>query len=60
MAADDETQDSVRRTLRKRPPEKLPAGAEDRLRKRLDEEQSATKRTAHAKLKTPKPKKRAR
>jgi hypothetical protein len=38
MAADDETQKTVRRILQKRPPEELPAGAEDRLRTRLDHE----------------------
>lgn len=39
MPTDDPTQDAVRRVLKRRPPEKLPAGAEDRLRQRLDEEQ---------------------
>lgn len=38
MAADDETQDAVRRILQKRPPEDLPSGSEARLRKRLDAE----------------------
>jgi hypothetical protein len=38
MPADDETQDAVRRALKRRPPENLPAGAQDRLRHRLDEE----------------------
>jgi hypothetical protein len=38
MAADDETQDAVRRILQKRPPEDLPSGSHARLRKRLDEE----------------------
>jgi hypothetical protein len=48
MAADDETQDAVRRILKQRPPEKLPSGSEARLRTRLDEEPSArvvTRRT---------------
>jgi hypothetical protein len=40
MPADDETQDAVRRVLKRRPPEDLPAGAEDRLRQRLDKERS--------------------
>lgn len=39
MPADDNTQDAVRRVLKRRPPEDLPAAAEDRLRHRLDEEQ---------------------
>ena len=38
MPADDDTQDDVRRVLKRRPPEDLPAGAEDRLRHRLGEE----------------------
>ena len=38
MPADDDSQDAVRRVLKRRPPERLPAGAEDRLRHRLDEE----------------------
>jgi hypothetical protein len=38
MPADDETQDAVRRVLKRRPPEDLPAGAENRLRQRLDKE----------------------
>jgi hypothetical protein len=38
MAADDETQDAVRRILQKRPPEDLPSGSHARLRKRLDDE----------------------
>jgi hypothetical protein len=41
MAADDETQDAVRRILKERPPEKLPSRSEARLRQRLDEEQAA-------------------
>jgi hypothetical protein len=38
MAADDETQDAVRRILKARPPEDLPSGSEERLRQRLNEE----------------------
>jgi len=38
MAADEDAQDAVHRTLEERPPEDLPAGAEDRLRRRLDDE----------------------
>ena len=38
MAADDDTEDAVRRILQKRPPEDLPSGAETRLRRRLDKE----------------------
>ena len=55
MAADDETQDAVRRILKERPPETLPPGSESRLRKRLDEEPSArvvtrpTRKTARKK-----------
>ena len=41
MAADGETQDAVRRILKKRPPEDLPSGADARLRQRLDEEAAA-------------------
>jgi hypothetical protein len=41
MAADDETQDAVRRILNKRPPEDLPSGSEARLRRRLDKEPPA-------------------
>jgi hypothetical protein len=40
MAADDETQDAVRRILTERPAEELPSGAEARLRTRLDQETS--------------------
>jgi hypothetical protein len=43
MAADDETRDAVRRLLKDRPPEALPAGAEGRLRRRLDEEKPRRK-----------------
>jgi hypothetical protein len=48
MAADDDAQDFVHRTLEERPSEDLPAGAEDRLRQRLDEEsppQQAARKT---------------
>ena len=38
MPADEDSQNTVRRVLKRRPPEHLPAGAEDRLRHRLDEE----------------------
>ena len=38
MAADDETQDAVRRVLKARPPEDLPSGSEERLRQRLNDE----------------------
>jgi hypothetical protein len=48
MAADDETQDAVRRILKKRPPEDLPSGSEARLRKRLDEEPPPTRATSPA------------
>ena len=51
MAADDETQDAVRRVLKERPPEDLPSGSEARLRQRLDEERrarTATRRTRTA------------
>lgn len=51
MAADDETQDAVRRVLKDRPPEDLPSGSEARLRQRLDEERPArvaTRRTRAA------------
>jgi hypothetical protein len=41
MAADDETQDAVRRILKERPPEDLPSGSEKRLHQRLDEERRA-------------------
>jgi hypothetical protein len=46
MAADDRarehaTQDAVRRILKERPPEDLPAGSAARLRQRLDEERPA-------------------
>jgi hypothetical protein len=44
MAADDETQDAVRRILKKRPPEDLPSGADARLRQRLDVEAVARKK----------------
>jgi hypothetical protein len=39
MAADEDTQDAVRRILKERPPEELPSGAESRLQQRLDEEE---------------------
>jgi hypothetical protein len=39
MPADDDSQDAVRRVLKRRPPEHLPSGAENRLRHRLDEAQ---------------------
>jgi hypothetical protein len=51
MAADDETQDAVRRILKERPPEDVPSGLEERLRQRLDEERparTATRRTRTA------------
>jgi hypothetical protein len=51
MAADDETQDAVRRILKERPPEDVPSGSEKRLRQRLDEERparTATRRTRTA------------
>ena len=41
MAADEDTQDAVRRILKERPPEDLPSGAEARLRQRLDKEPPA-------------------
>jgi hypothetical protein len=40
MAADEDAQDAVRRILKERPPEEPPAGSEDRLRERLDEDQT--------------------
>ena len=49
MAADDDTQETVRRILQKRPPAPLPPGADDRLRQRLDREpppQRARRKTA--------------
>jgi hypothetical protein len=48
MAADDETQDAVRRILKERLPEDLPSGSEKRLHQRLDEERpvrAVTRRT---------------
>ena len=51
MAADDETQDAVRRILKERPPEDVPSGSEERLRQRLSEERPAriaTRRTRTA------------
>jgi hypothetical protein len=48
MAADEDTQDAVRRILKERPPEDLPSGAEARLRHRLDKEPPARPKTRPA------------
>jgi hypothetical protein len=63
MAADDETQDAVRRILKERPPEDLPSGSEARLRRRLDEEKpppSGARPSRAAAARKKKPKARAR
>jgi len=63
MAADEDTEDAVRRILKERAPEDLPSGAEARLRRRLDKEsrdkESREKESrARARKKTSKPKRK--
>jgi len=59
MAADDDTQDAVRRILNERPPEDLPPGAEARLRQRLDQEPPPARRVAAPRAARPRKKKTA-
>ena len=57
MAADEDTEDAVRRILKERPPEDLPSGAEARLRQRLNAERPAKTVERPAKPKAKRPKK---